>query len=103
MGELSGMNKDSISSSPEGMIKKDLEAVDGKVKTDVEGVFANAEKNGLPVFDVSQKEFFNNMKMDRKRLRFKKDNPVSAYMKNTKYNKSFFVRNTTDGYLRKIK
>lgn len=100
MGELSGSD---VNNSPESQINKDISAVDGKVETDVEGIFANAEKSGVPVFDVSKDEFFNNMKMDRKRLRFKKDSIVSKYMRNTKYNRPFYVRNTEDGYLRKIK
>jgi predicted phage-related endonuclease len=102
MGELSGLG-DTVTSSPETQIQQDLAAKDGKIETDVDGIFADAEKSGLPVFDVSKEEFFNNMKMDRKRLRFKRDSIVSKYMRNTKYNRSFYVRNTEDGYLRKIK
>lgn len=100
MGEISGSN---VNTSPEVQIKQDLSATDGKIETDVDGVFADAEKGGVPVFDVSKDEFFNNMKMDRKRLRFKKDSVISKYMRNTKYNRPFYVRNTEDGYLRKIK
>lgn len=103
MGEISGMSGDQVSTSPEGMAKGDLAVGDGKFETDVEGVFANGEKGGFPVFDVSKKEFYNNMKVDRKRLRFNKDTVVSDYMRKTKYNKTFYVRNTDDGFLRKIK
>jgi len=72
-------------------------------KTDVEGLFADGEKNGEPVFDVSPEEFYNNMKMDRRRLRFAASSNVSQYMKQTKYNRPFWIRNSKDGYLRKIK
>jgi len=102
MGELSGLG-DEVAVSPETQIQQDLAAKDGKIGTDVEGIFADAEKGGVPVFNVSKKEFFDNMKMDRKRLRFKKDSVVSKYMRNTRYNRPFYVRNTEDGYLRKIK
>ncbi len=100
MGELAGTD---VNTSPEVQIKQDLAAVDGKIETDVEGIFADAEKGGCPVFDVSKEEFYNNMKLDRKRLRFKRDSVVSKYMRSTKYNRPFYVRNSEDGYLRKIK
>jgi hypothetical protein len=73
------------------------------VPTDVDGVFADGERNGIPVFDVSPEEFYNNMKMDRKRLRFSNDSNATKYMKSTKYSRPFWIRNTKDGFLRKIK
>ena len=79
---------------------------DGTVKgvpTDVEGVFADGEKSGLPVFDVSQKEFYANMKQDRRRLRFGNDTTAAKYMRTTKYRRPFYVRNKEDGYMFKVK
>jgi len=85
----------------------------GEVKqhpTDVEGVFANdVVKHGnieFPVFDCGEDEFYQNMVMGRKRLRFKSGSAASQYMSKTKYNRPFFIR-TTDSkgqtFTRKVK
>jgi len=117
MGELSGGNNSGIQgekisgdhavNTPDLPVSKtdgtgDSDAPKG-VPTDVDGVFADGEKLGMPVFDVSPEEFFNNMKMDRRRLRFNKDSNASKYMRTTKYNRPFWIRNSLDGYMRKIK
>jgi hypothetical protein len=84
----------------------DAKGEDGSVKgipTDAEGVFADGEKGGLPVFDVSQQDFYNNMKQDRRRLRFGKDTNASKYMRTTRYRRPFYVRNKDDGYMFKVK
>jgi hypothetical protein len=73
----------------------------GKIPTDLEGIFADAEKDGFPVFDVDTDTFHNNMRQERKRLRFKSDTPVATYHRMGKYNRPFFIR--ADGYLRKVK
>lgn len=77
----------------------------GKVETDVSGVFADGKKDGLPVFNVSKEDFYNNMRMDRKRMRFKTDT-VSQYLRGTRYNRPFYIEYKGDKgehYLRKIK
>jgi hypothetical protein len=79
------------------------DAPDGQVKTDVSDVFADGEKGGLPVFDVEPDTFFANMKQDRRRMRFKSGTTVQKYMKNTKYRRPFWVRNSKDGYTYKVK
>lgn len=74
--------------------------------TDVEGISAHGSKDGMPVFNVEEDDFYNNMKSDRKRLRFKSDNPVSQYLKSTYYKKPFYIATTNkDGqtFLRKVK
>ena len=76
---------------------------EGKVETDVPDVYADGEKEGHPVFDVSPEEFFNNMKLDRKRLRFRAETPAQLYQKHTRFRRPFFIRNSDDGYLRKVK
>ena len=58
------------------------------------------------VFDVSKNEYFNNMKLDRNRMRFSKGSKVSDYMKGTKYRSQFFVRYTDkegQKFIQKIK
>jgi hypothetical protein len=70
--------------------------------TDVEDIFADGSKGDIPVFDVSPEEFNDNMKMDRRRLRFKKGSKAAEYMRKTQYNRPFWIRNTKDGYMRKI-
>lgn len=102
MGELSGTFID----SPESKIAQDRQVVEppeGKVATDVDDCFADAEHQGFPVFDVSKEEFYNNMRADRKRLRFKSETPAQKYFQNTKYKRPFFIRNMEDNYMRKIK
>ena len=100
MGEISGGG-----GSPQKDIATDHTAtVDlGKIKTDVDNVFADGEKNGIPVFNVSKDEFNQNMSYGRKRLRFKQGTSAAEYMKATKYNKKFFIRNTDDDFVRIIK
>jgi hypothetical protein len=77
----------------------------GKITTDVEGVFADGTKDGAPIFSVSKEEFFNNMKSDRRRLRFKSDAPVSSYLRGSRYNQPFYVQYKGDDghYLRRVK
>jgi len=76
---------------------------EGGFATDVEGVMADGEKEGHPVFDVSPDEFYANMKQDRRRLRFKADTNAQKYFSGTKYSRPFFIRNAQDGYMRKVK
>lgn len=83
--------RDKVETSPDGF------------DTDVPGVKAQGTKNGLPVFDVEENEFYNNMKADRKRLRFNSDAPVSQYLRQTKYNQSFFIRTKDNKFMRKVK
>ena len=75
-------------------------------ETDVEGIKANGQKDGVPIFDVPKDHFYNNMKADRKRLRFDSEAPVSQYLRNTKYKKPFYISTTDDNgqkFLRKVK
>jgi len=104
MGEISGINDVGDGVDPGAKIAADTAAIDKPdgVKTDVEGVFAQAEKQGMPVFDVSKDEFYQNMNYGRRRLRFKGGTPASQYMRGTKYNRSFWIREP-DGYTRKVK
>lgn len=80
---------------------KQTEAPKG-VPTDVEDVYADGTKGDIPVFDVTPDEFNNNMKTTRRRLRFKKGSKAAEYMRKTQYNRPFWIRNSKDGYLRKI-
>ncbi len=70
--------------------------------TGVNGIKANGERGGLPVFDVTPKEFFNNMKVDRRKLVFKRGTPCQQYHRNTNYRQHFWIRNTIDGHIRKV-
>jgi hypothetical protein len=89
------------------MAAKDPPATDEpqKIETDIEGVFADGMKNNMPVFDVDQRDFYSNMKHDRKRIRFTGGTPASEFMRQSKYNKPFWVRTKTDkgDFMRKIK
>ena len=78
----------------------------GKVETNVDGVFADGEKTGFPVFDVTRDEFNQNMDFGRKRLRFKGGTPVQQYMRGTRYSQPFWIAHKNDKgerYVRKIK
>jgi len=76
---------------------------DSRFATDVPDLFADGEKGGLPVFDVSSAEFYNNMKTDRLRLRFKSGSTAQAYHQKSKYRRPFWIRNKEDGFTYKIK
>ena len=76
---------------------------EGKVSTDVDDVFADGERSGAPVFKVTQKEFYDNMKMDRRRLRLKSGTPAQKYYNQTKYRRPFWIQDTESGDLRKFK
>ena len=80
--------------------------IENGFETDVEGVKANGEKAGMPIFDVPKDQFYSNMKADRKRLRFDADSAVTHYVQGTKYKKPFYISTTdSDGqkFLRKVK
>ena len=101
MGEFSGI--ETIQQNIE--VEKQSEKISDKCDYDtgVNGIKSNGIKNGLPVFRVSDKEFFDNMKSDRRRSRFKSGSNVSNFMKSTKYGKSFYIQNSDSKFLRKIK
>jgi hypothetical protein len=62
------------------------------VDTGIEGVKADDLYKGTPVFDVSQEEFFKNMRQERNKLRFKNGSAVSQFMQQSKYRKPFYIR-----------
>ena len=105
MGEMLGA-EDGL--SPETIAQQDLavsEPEDG-FATDVDGVMANGEREGKPVFDVEHGEFYQNMEFGRKRLRFKSGSNIQQYMQGTKYKNPFFIRYTDDNgkqYIRRVK
>lgn len=104
MGELTGTFQD----SPEGQIAKDkdqaVEPPDGKVETDFKGVYADAvnKRDGLPVFKVSDNEFYQNMSYGRQRIRFKTGTDVQKFMQNGKYKTNFWIQ-SNDGHMRKVR
>ena len=62
--------------------------------------------NDIPVFDVSSSEFYNNMRQERNRMRFKNGSKVSRFMQNNKYRKPFYMRHTDNNgekYMKKVK
>jgi len=104
MGEM--MGKGNVqSNSPMDKVAQDLNPTKepSAIKTDVDDVFADGERSGLPVFDVSNGEFNQNMSYGRKRLRFKSGTSAQAYMSKTRYNKPFWIRDMETNYIRKIK
>ena len=88
---------------PEDLAAKDHAVTGelGKVKTCVADCFADGEKGGLPVFNVSKDEFHQNMRHGRKRVRFKNGTSASKYMAGSMYKQAFHISH--DGYTRKIK
>jgi hypothetical protein len=75
--------------------------------TGIEGLEADSVYKQTPVFDVSNKEFFNNLRAERSRVRFTKSEKPNQFMRGTKYRQSFYIRytdkNTDKQYLSKIK
>lgn len=105
MGELAGTFGD----SPEAQIAKDKDQAvappEGKVETNVKDCFADAKNNrdGLPVFKVTNGEFYQNMNYGRQRLRFKSGSDTQKFMQGTTYKQPFWIQHEKDGYMRKIK
>ena len=75
----------------------------GEFDTDVPDVKAQGQKNGIPVFDVPEDEFFKNLKADRKRFRFSPESPVTKYLQGTRYNRPFHIKTADGKYMRKVK
>ena len=105
MGEMLGAED---GHSPETVAQQDLAVSEpeGGVDTDVEDVKAHGERQGIPVFDVQHQDFWQNMEMGRKRLRFQSGSAVQKYMQNTRYNKPFFIRWKDENgkeYIRRVK
>jgi hypothetical protein len=78
--------------------------------TDVDGVSCDNEiKQGnvsFPCFNVDKHDFFNNMKSNRRRLRFKSGSNVQQYHSQTKYQRPFYISYTDSKgktFQRKIK
>ncbi len=105
MGEIMGNGEthDTINLAAQ----RNADMVDpGKVETDVNGVFADGKKNEFPIFSVSKDDFYNNMKSDRKRMRFSTEHAAN-YLRGTRYNKPFYIQykndDTGENFLRKVK
>lgn len=76
----------------------------GEFDTDVPEIKAPAIKNGLPVFDIPEDEFYTNLKNDRKRLQVKDpDSTLSKYLKQSQYNRPFWLRTADNKLMRKVK
>lgn len=82
---------------------------EGKIDTDVDGVLSDGyyqkgfEK--FPVFNITEKEFFDNMLAHRQRCRFTTPKVVE-YMQKTRYKKPFYVQCESQcgkKYVRKVK
>ena len=79
---------------------------DDGFETDVDGVRADGERLGLPVFNVDRHEFYQNMNYGRKRLRFKSGSNAQQYMQGTRYNRPFWISYKSkkgQEYVRKVK
>lgn len=88
------------------MSEENLDKEENGVDCGVEGVKADDMHNEVPVFDVDEKSFFNNMKMERNRMRFPNGSGVSKFMQGTRYRKPFFMRYTNgkgEKFLKKVK
>ena len=75
--------------------------------TGLEGIKADGEKDGVPIFDVSKNDFYQNMSYGRQRLRFSQGTNVQKFHSGTHYKKPFFIKHKSkdDGreYMRKVK
>jgi len=76
------------------------------VDSGIEGVSADDTYQNTPVFDVNDKDFYNNMKVDRNRIRINSNSNVSKFMQQSNYRKPFYMRHTDNKgqqYLKKVK
>lgn len=76
------------------------------IDSGVEGVSADDLYKNTPVFDVSSKEFFGNMRKERNRMRFGNGSKPSQFMQGSKYRKTFYMRykdKSGQSYLSKVK
>jgi len=90
MGEITGTNNiDAHQAQAQADVT--ITGEPGKVKTSLDGVFADGEKGGLPVFNVSHSEFHANMTHGRKRLRLKSGTAGQAFMSQSKNNQPFWL------------
>lgn len=81
-----------------------IDTQEGGYETDVPEIKAPAIKNGLPVFDIPEDEFYTNLKNDRKRLQVKDpDSTLSKYLKQSQYNRPFWLRTADNKLMRKVK
>ena len=113
MGELTGIGGHTETINKDNNIAKTGTGVEKEngYPTDVEGVQADdVIKKGndeYPVFNVSQEEFWNNQKADRKKIRFKNGSKVTAYTKATRNgHRPFYIKmkdNNGQEYVRKIR
>jgi hypothetical protein len=99
MGEFTDGESPSDMSARDGQAEFDTEG-DG-FETDIEGVKAYGEKQGLPIFKVEKGEFYQNMQLGRRRIRFKTGTSAQQYMAGTKYRRAFWIEH--EGHIRKIK
>jgi hypothetical protein len=105
MGEFTnGVSPEQIAASDKE-VKTDSGEDNKGFETDVADLYADGEKQGMPVFDVNKTEFFQNMSHGRKRLRFKQGSTAQKYMQKTKYQSSFWISYDDNGkkWTRKIK
>jgi len=90
--------------TPTDLAKQDgdieQEKTDDGYQTDVPDVKAQSSvkrgKDEFPCFDVSQKEFYQNMQGGRRRIRFNRDTPQQKYFQGSKYQRKFFIKYTDD-------
>jgi len=95
------MGHDSISPGADARQNANKPAdMTAQVDTEVAGIEADGMKDGLPVFNVDQDEFYQNMQYGRKRLRFKTEK-LAGYIKGANSNRPFFIK--YGDYMRKIK
>jgi len=90
MGEISGVDNIDVHQA-QAQADVAITGEPGKVKTSLDGVFADGEKGGLPVFNVDKHSFYQNMTHGRKRLRLKSGTAGQAFMSQSKNNQPFWL------------
>lgn len=93
-----------------GDIKQEVIKPENGYSTDVPDVMADEiqidNNEEFPVFNVCDRDFYQNMTVGRKRLRFRAGTNAQKYHQGTKYNRPFYIKYTNnDGnsFMRKIK
>jgi len=78
-------------------MKDSFEPNENPMSSGVDGLDADDMYQNTPVFDVSSKEFYGNMRRERKKLQFDTAEKPNQFMKGAHYRKPFYLRYTDKG------
>lgn len=75
-------------------MKDSFEQNDNPMNSGVDGLDADDMYQNTPVFDVSDKEFYGNMRRERKKLHFDSSEKPNQFLQQSTTRKPFYLRYT---------